>query len=120
MRDFWEKWEKHRRPKQDADALGLRELTELYSRSFGSLGSSALTPKELTRRDHLASHLRQRITLNPGPSDTGEEGDTWKRWEEKARWVLSAIALNPDGHHWSYVAAAIQEAVEEAMKESKC
>lgn len=112
---YWERWLADRTPHKsdysEIDEQGLLELKGLYSRSFEA---PYLAAAERERMEHLASHLRQRITLNPGPSGTGSKDDPWRQYEAKAREILASIALNPDAHHWSYVAATIHDAVQEA------
>jgi hypothetical protein len=115
---YWDEWLRKRTPERAADHEGLAELRRLVSKPGWTFsGEGCRTTAERERMEHLASHLRQVVTLNPGPSETGRTGDDdeWCRWEKQARWALHAIALNPDGHHWSYIASAIQEAVEVAL-----
>jgi hypothetical protein len=107
-----ERWLREHRPGREADEAGLVELADLYAKRI----RGELTKADRDRERHLYSHLRLRVTLNPGPPPSSP--DSLNKFEEKARWALDGIAQNPDGHHWTYVASAIQEAVEEAHSET--
>lgn len=90
--------------------MSLTEYKQLYKLAF----ERQLSREERDRLQHLASTLRQVITINPGPLEP--TGKSYDRWQKKALWAISQIVMNPDANHWTVIAAEIEEAVEESHR----
>ena len=93
--------------------MSLTELQLLREESY----HRNLSREEHKRYVHLAATVRHQVTLNAGSLDP--TGSKYDRWQAKALWAMGQIALNPDANQWTVIAAEIEEAVQEALKQAE-